>query len=836
MSDPVAEESHTLIEGTQGAALGGATLARGTVLASRYEIVRRLGQGGVAVVMQARDRALGVDVAIKVLRPDAAGEAKRLERLAKEVKLARQIRHPNVCRVFDFGEADGHAFLVMELARGSLREELARDTAPARPLAARLADARAVAEGLAAVHAAGIVHRDVTPQNVLRTSDGRLVVSDFGLATLADPTASSLHGGTIAYMAPEIARGDRASLASDVWALGVIIHEIVFGRRPSWRQGRFGSTMAPAPEADLGVRAQRIVDLCVRCTDERERRRPTAEIVSRLVARAAERADGPSWRRAGRVATCVAAVAIAGLTVFHFVKHPRVEAPTPATALAAPASPRAIPLAGEPADWTKSARVLATVDGRIEAVTVLPGGDRVRVAWGEPRHVEDVTLATGSRTPAPLPQLPARGGPPVPSPDGASIASEGYDDAGRPFVFLGAAQPGAHLAAVAAAADPSLASEPRWLADGRAFVYDADVRNAAVFSLDTNRATILPAFDAGPSFTTFKAVVHDRVLVARVAEDFTSQLAVFSWPDLALAARFDLAAFAVEWQSRDGRRLYGLANEPDHGPEVVAVDVDALGAGRATRLGHVPGETLRTLALAGDALVFSASRWGGDVQLETAGGPPIVTHGLVARDVARGGGRVLATLREDGHNRIFELDEQGHVRRRLTDGPTDESPSILPGGDAFTYVRRAGESGFYRCTFGDGRGAVACTRLLEAVMPYATVSPDGRLVAYIDPQPQGPRARLIALDTGEARDLGDAGSYCAPVWSSARTVWVSRRTQGVPTWVELDVDAGGARTAGRTQRGSRACPDGLPDPAAPVRDGAKVVVSWRAELRTIAAP
>src|SRR5436190_9676617 len=96
----------------------------------------------------------------------------------------------------------------------------------ARPLAERIADARAVGSALAAIHAAGIVHRDLTPQNLLRMSDGRLVLSDFGLAVDVSDTTSSVHGGTIAYMAPEVVRGGKASAASDIWALGVVVHEI----------------------------------------------------------------------------------------------------------------------------------------------------------------------------------------------------------------------------------------------------------------------------------------------------------------------------------------------------------------------------------------------------------------------------------------------------------------------------------------------------------------------------------------------------------------------------------------------------------------------------------
>ena len=89
----------------------------------------------------------------------------------------------------------------------------------------------------------------------------------------------------------------------------------------------------------------------------------------------------------------------------------------------------------------------------------------------------------------------------------------------------------------------------------------------------------------------------------------------------------------------------------------------------------------------------------------------------------------------------------------------------------------------------------------------------------------------MALAGGEARDIGDASSFCRPVWSSSRTLWISRRAEGTPEWVEIDVDTPDARPTGRTMRGERHCSDGLPDPAAPTRDGVKIVADWRSELR-----
>src|SRR5262249_33487642 len=156
----------------------------------------------------------------------------------REVKVARAIRHPNVCRVFEVGQADGHWFVTMELGTGAtLRTSFEQESsqegsqgssmarAAGRPLAERMVDARAVCAGLAAIHAVGIVHRDVTPQNVLRMVDGRLVISDFGLAVELAAT-TTMHGGTPNYMPPETLLGRRNDQRSDVWQLGLILHEL----------------------------------------------------------------------------------------------------------------------------------------------------------------------------------------------------------------------------------------------------------------------------------------------------------------------------------------------------------------------------------------------------------------------------------------------------------------------------------------------------------------------------------------------------------------------------------------------------------------------------------
>jgi len=216
-------------------------IARGAVLAGRYQVEEIIGKGGSGVVLRVFDRTVQSVVALKVLKAELARDAKWDKRFSRELRLGRPIQHPNVCRIFDIGEADGHRFLTMELATGgSLRDELKRRPALERPLEERLGDARAAIDGLAAIHGAGVVHRDFKPDNLLRMGDGRLVLSDFGLATdAATAPGATVLIGTPHYMAPEVLAGEPATSRSDVWALGVVLHEIFFGQRPERRSVSF---------------------------------------------------------------------------------------------------------------------------------------------------------------------------------------------------------------------------------------------------------------------------------------------------------------------------------------------------------------------------------------------------------------------------------------------------------------------------------------------------------------------------------------------------------------------------------------------------------------------
>jgi tetratricopeptide (TPR) repeat protein/TolB-like protein len=216
-------------------------LAAGQVLAGRYEIRGRLGAGGMGSVWRTYDRELEEEIALKVILPERGGDRPTLDRFRREVKIARRISHPNICRMFDYGEAEGLCFLTMELVEGrTLRAHLA--AGPLTPERA-LNIARQVAEGLAAAHMQGVIHRDLKPENVILREDGRAVVVDFGLARSAatEHTSVATIAGTPTYMSPEQLRGEALDVRSDVFAIGLLSAELLTGRSP-FEQGSLAAT------------------------------------------------------------------------------------------------------------------------------------------------------------------------------------------------------------------------------------------------------------------------------------------------------------------------------------------------------------------------------------------------------------------------------------------------------------------------------------------------------------------------------------------------------------------------------------------------------------------
>src|SRR5688500_1422588 len=198
----------------------------GTLLGGRYRIVGRLGRGGMGEVFRADDLKLGQPVALKFLPAEVDQDPARLTQLHTEVRMARQVSHPNVCRVYDIDEVDGHTFLSMEYVDGEDLASLLRRIGRF-PEERGLELARQICAGLAAAHERGVVHRDFKPANVMLDGTGRVRITDFGLAGMSGET---LRAGTPAYMAPEQLSGSEVTPRSDLYALGLVLYEIFTGR------------------------------------------------------------------------------------------------------------------------------------------------------------------------------------------------------------------------------------------------------------------------------------------------------------------------------------------------------------------------------------------------------------------------------------------------------------------------------------------------------------------------------------------------------------------------------------------------------------------------------
>ncbi|HEY3743718.1 MAG TPA: serine/threonine-protein kinase [Bryobacteraceae bacterium] len=202
----------------------------GTLVNGRYRIVGLLGRGGMGEVYRATDLTLAQPVALKFL-PEAGVTERVLERFHAEVRIARQVSHPNICRVYDIGEVDGQPFISMEYVDGEdlagLLQRIGR-----LPADKALETSRKICAGLAAAHDKGVIHRDLKPQNIMLNKRGEPVIMDFGLAAVASQlTGAEARNGTPAYMAPEQLRGEEVTAKSDIYSLGLVLYEIFSGKR-----------------------------------------------------------------------------------------------------------------------------------------------------------------------------------------------------------------------------------------------------------------------------------------------------------------------------------------------------------------------------------------------------------------------------------------------------------------------------------------------------------------------------------------------------------------------------------------------------------------------------
>ncbi|MEO7122467.1 MAG: protein kinase [Lacisediminihabitans sp.] len=282
----------------------------GLTFGGRYQLSSRIAIGGMGEVWQATDLVIGRTVAIKILKDEYLGDPGFLERFRAEARHAALVNHEGIANVFDYGEEDGSAYLVMELVPGEalstiLERERVLSTDRVLDIVAQTASA------LHAAHSAGLVHRDIKPGNLLITPDGRVKITDFGIARIADQvplTATGQVMGTVQYLSPEQASGRPASPTTDIYSLGIVAYEALAGRRPFTGESQVAIAMAQinekAPDLPVTV-SEPVRNLVYSCIAKNPADRPAS---------AAHLARAAQALRRGDVGGAIAAVpGIAGL-------------------------------------------------------------------------------------------------------------------------------------------------------------------------------------------------------------------------------------------------------------------------------------------------------------------------------------------------------------------------------------------------------------------------------------------------------------------------------------------------------------------------------------------
>ncbi|MGO1069347.1 protein kinase domain-containing protein [Lysobacter sp. CA199] len=359
-------------------------MAPGSVLAGRFRIESMLGIGGMGVVYRVHDTALGIDIALKLLRPELAARGDAFERFRQELLTARQVSSPRVVRIHDLIRHEAQWLIGMDLIDGEpLDKRLDRDGALPFDDAVRIA--RQIAEGLAAAHARGVIHRDLKPANVLIDRNGDAYISDFGVARSLAGSGLTQTGaivGTPDYLSPEQARGEGADARSDLYALGLILHEMLTGKMP-FDGGTISEILAqrmlrsPPPvsrlRADTPVWLVRLVDRLLR--SQPAHRIATADEVIRAIDTRHVPRDWRPARTSWLIAAGVATVAVLGAGLW--IARPQAPQASPPIGAVAPAAAPlhrvfVLPLQAPPDSITPE-QARAFVALLRESLTTLPG-------------------------------------------------------------------------------------------------------------------------------------------------------------------------------------------------------------------------------------------------------------------------------------------------------------------------------------------------------------------------------------------------------------------------------------------------------------------------------
>jgi serine/threonine protein kinase/dipeptidyl aminopeptidase/acylaminoacyl peptidase len=871
-----------------------------------YEITAKLGEGGMGEVYRATDTQLKREVAIKVLPAAFTADRERLARFEREAQLLAQLNHPHIAQIHGLEASGEERALVMELVAGEeLAERIARG---ALPLDEAVPVARQIAEALEAAHEKGIVHRDLKPANIRVAPDGTVKVLDFGLAKAMDPgagtpsaadlarsptlmnspTLTGAHGtqlgvilGTAAYMSPEQARGGVVDKRADVWALGVILWEMLTGR-PLFAAGTVSDTLAAVLRAEIDLDSlpaetpRELRRLIRRCLERNTRSRlhdaADARIVLEEIAAGrteelpAAVASVPSPRSAAaRAAPWLAGLALGALGTAlvdrTLLTAPPSEPPTLAslTYSGRESSPSVSPDGGTIA-------FVSMRDGRSRIwLKQLATGEEVALTAGPtdqlPVYSPDgatLLFLRGSEPPFDLYRVPAVGGEPrrlasgvaggvAWSPDGRRIAlTRSAMAATNPDVLITVSAEGDDLREIARSPDLILLSL-RWSPDGRTI--------GAWTNLRAN-------FAARQSIVEFDAATGER----RTLYEPEGGTLIGGW-DWA-GSRALLVAESTTQSGRGGMRLRRVDAAGGQPATLLSLtmptnSLDIAGAGRVVveqvapiqnlaerplGAGIEPGAAVHWLSRGasvdrqpvfspdGRHLAFTSDRGGNlDVwELELASGAVrrLTTGAADDWDPAYSpdGRQLLWSSNRGGNFEIWIADRDGSGARKVTaDGVDAENPTMTPDGRWIVYISANPQQNGVWKIGSDGKGA---TRLVAGALTVSELSPDGRWISVVDLD----QAKLRVVTVADGADVAtlDLPRYVRTGMQVGRSRWLP----GTSTlaWLEFELEPGTTTLVaqeiapGRDTRAARrrlfaGTPDALPESFGISPDGSRLVVS-----------
>jgi Tol biopolymer transport system component len=770
-----------------------------------YEVEERIGSGGMGEVFRARDTRLDREVAIKVLRLEAAGDAEQLRRFEREARSAAGLNHPNIATVYEVGELDGARFIAMELVEGRTLKAVL-ESGPL-PLVELLAIAGQVARGLAKAHATGIVHRDLKPANVMVTSEGLAKILDFGLArpsSHAPEVASAITRegtvlGTVQYMSPEQAAALPLDHRSDQFSFGAILYEMATGLRVFERETAPQTLAAiieddPEPLRELdatiphGLAA--IVERCL-AKDPAYRYASTADLVQELAlvpAAPAPASGGPMrWLKLAALALLASGAIVA---LARLVPGPEDPGPTPIAL-------HAVPLTAYP--------------GREAEPSFSPDGSHVVFTWdGEAQDNHDIYVkAIGSEQPLRLTSDPARDGSPAWSPDGTRIAFLRETSGGGSEVRFIAPTggPERRLEDVQSGAEHGLA----WSPDGRFLAVVDRVSSEprpSIFLLDcgssvktrvtppTQVMDVLPAFSPDGRSIAFNRTIlpaGPSVFVVPAAGGEPRELAATGFPRgrVAWTRGGDIVFAAVLRTGADGRRR----------PASSAISSGSLWTipargGQARLLEGTTNAVDVAVSEAGRRLVYSQERLDWDIfrlHLGPLESPAEAQTELIASTKADAnprfspdGGRVAFTSARSGDLEIWVADANGRNALQLTSlGAASASPRWSPDGRslAFDSDAEAGNVDVYVVGASGGRPRrVTTSPAIEATPSW---SRDGRFIYFSSDREDSWQVWKVTA-SGEresaARRVTRGGGFVALESPDAEHVYFTRPSEKHAIW------------------------------------------------------